>query len=97
MAVAIKTGISVSARGVVEHLKGLGLLGAEHDARVQSLLAMASQIDLLQGRMERSKDHQGPTAAMWQAYERMLAPLEALAPARELDDAALPGLDPVSS
>jgi hypothetical protein len=96
VAVAIRTGISNSSRALIEYLSGSDLLGKEHEARCQALLALASQIDLETSRLEASVDAKGPAAAMWTAYERMLAGLEALAPPRELSDDAMPGLDPVS-
>jgi hypothetical protein len=77
-------------------LEAAGVLGEEHEGRCQALLAIASQLDHDLARSLHDDEAKGPPAALWQAYDRLLAPLEALAPVREQVDEDMPGLDAVA-
>lgn len=92
---SIEYGVSLSAKQAIDRLEAAQVLGEEHVARCQALLAVASQIEHMLGRAMNDPESKGPPAALWMAYDRLLAPLEALAPRRDAPDDAMPGLDPV--
>lgn len=88
----IQTGVSVSARALIAYLRAERVLGDEHEARCQAVLGLASQIDAAAARAV-SDPLAAPTAALWQAYDRLLRPLEELAPRRDPGDPGMPGLE----
>jgi hypothetical protein len=76
-----RTSFTIGARRLVDELDSRGLLGRQHEARIQLLLLTASRLE--QGT---------PTAALLEAADGILAPLEALLPATD-PDLDIPGLD----
>lgn len=83
MTEVIRTTISVATRSSIDALAATGVLTKAHEARIQTLLALASEMD------------RSINASMVKEYRALLEPLEALMPPPADPDDEMPGLDPV--